>query len=285
MSIKQFFHFLLGKTFWLNILAMVIAVIAILIGTLNWLNIYTGHGKVEIVPDVKGLQTDESISILRKKGLRYEVVDSVYNKKATPETVVEQLPLPGSRVKRNRIVYLTVNAKNPLTIIVPDVRDISQRQAMAILQGSGFAIGKTSYTPSEYRNLVVDISYSGKSITPGQKLPEGAVIDMIVGQGYSNEMIRMPLLLGLRLEAATSKVLNDALVIGGIFYDTTPEDEEDKSNYIIYKQIPSVHTVVPRGKAIDLYLTKDSSLLEDEPDTTIQEQESIEIDNDDESWF
>lgn len=286
MSIKNFFLFFVSKAFLLNLVVIIMASVGLIFGVLHWLDLYTQHGKVEIVPDLNGLSIEESIHKLKQNGLRYEVVDSVFHLQSKPGVVMDQHPKANARVKNNRIIFLTVNAYSPLTISVPDVKDMSQRQASAILVGSGFALGEIQYVPSEYRDLVIDMQYNGRPITTGEKLPINTSIDLIVGKGHSNEMIPMPSFHGLTLEEATHKASIESLVIGGVFYDVTPQDEADKALYVVYQQSPEYGTMTPKGKAIDLYLTKDKDqVTKPQEETEATNKQPVKIDNTEESWF
>ena len=55
VTFKEFFSFKNNRFFWLNLVAMIIVVIAIALGTLQWLDNYTRHGEAVVVPNVKGL--------------------------------------------------------------------------------------------------------------------------------------------------------------------------------------------------------------------------------------
>ncbi len=250
-----------------------------------FLSSFTDHGESEIVPDIKGLKVEEGIPLLNNKGLRYEIVDSVYQEDALPGVILGQLPKPASRVKRNRIIFLTVNATSPLKLAIPDVRDMSQRQAIAILKGSGFKIGTIRFVPSEFSNLVVDITFAERNLLPGQKLPIGSVIDMVVGQGFSNEKVETPDFTSLSLEDATNRAHEETFIIGGVFFDTPPTNDEDRKSYMVYKQNPQGKELAPKGKAIDIYLTKDNNLVKKEKEKRENGSVPVKIESDDESWF
>ncbi len=53
VTFKEFFSFKNNRFFWLNLVAMIIVVIAIALGTLQWLDNYTRHGEAVVVPNVK----------------------------------------------------------------------------------------------------------------------------------------------------------------------------------------------------------------------------------------
>lgn len=60
MTIKEFFSFRQNKYFWINIIAMVMAVGLVLFGVLKALDIYTRHGDAVVVPNVKGMGMEEA---------------------------------------------------------------------------------------------------------------------------------------------------------------------------------------------------------------------------------
>ena len=52
MTFKEFFSLKRNKLFWGNIIAMIVVVVALVMGTLKWLDAYTHHGEAVVVPDV-----------------------------------------------------------------------------------------------------------------------------------------------------------------------------------------------------------------------------------------
>ena len=67
MTIKEFFSFKTNKFFWLNIVAMIVVVVVMIFGVLKWMDVYTHHGETVVVPDVKGMTTEEAAKMLRIK--------------------------------------------------------------------------------------------------------------------------------------------------------------------------------------------------------------------------
>ena len=63
MTIKEFFSFKTNKFFWLNIVAMIVVVVVMIFGVLKWMDVYTHHGETVVVPDVKGMTTEEAANL------------------------------------------------------------------------------------------------------------------------------------------------------------------------------------------------------------------------------
>jgi len=149
----------------------------------NRIDAYTNHNQAVVVPDVKGLQLEDAAPFFAKNMLRYSVIDSVYSKEAKPGAIVELTPAANSKVKKNRIVYVTVNAKTEETAPLPEITDVSYRQAYALLKSRGFAFLDIKYVKSEYRDLAIGVEYGGKMVKSGTRIPLTARLVLVIGDG------------------------------------------------------------------------------------------------------
>lgn len=170
-------------TIGLNLVAMFAVMCGLVWLAMLWLDVWTGHGKEEIVPDVKGLSYNEAVGRLLDAGLSVELSDSVYDNHVAPGAVVDQNPKVNTRVKPGRVVYLTINAFSPKTVTLPSLTDISVRQARSILEGLGIKKVEEVKIVSEYENLVLGVKYKGQRLSPGARVPVTATIILEVGEG------------------------------------------------------------------------------------------------------
>ena len=184
---NNFFQFLKSKIFLINLLIALVLIASVFGFTYRWLDKYTKHGETISVPDLRGLSPEKVKDFLKDKHLRYEIVDSIYELKKRKGTVIEQDPLTDSKVKENRTIYLTVNAKMPPQVKMPNLMDVSYRQAEAILQTYGLKVGEVIYKPDLAKNAVLAQQYRGKEIKPETMIPKGAVIDLVLGDGLAND--------------------------------------------------------------------------------------------------
>ncbi len=165
---------------------------------LKGLKIYTHHNTAIIVPDVKGLQLDEAAVFFENSELRYIVIDSVYTKDVPPGAIIDIVPATGSKVKEGHIIFVTVNAKTEQTAPVPDVADLSFRQAYALLQSRGFSSVDILYVSGRYRDLAIGVELRGVLLKPGDKVPVAAKLVLKVSNGGSgsesdeNDTIPLP---------------------------------------------------------------------------------------------
>lgn len=183
MTIKDFFSFRQNRFFWANILAMAVVVVGLLFGVLKGLDIYTRHGEAVIVPDVKGMGVEEAEKMFRNRGLVCIVSDSSYVKTLPAGCILEYNPAAGQKVKEGRTIYLTINTIEVPLHIVPDVADNSSlRQAEARILASGFKLAEIQYIPGE-KDWVYGVKYKGRQLSIGEKVPTGAVLTLMVGDG------------------------------------------------------------------------------------------------------
>lgn len=270
------------KSFWNNhffgyALKNVLIALAIVLG-LVWavfilINIYTNHGKTENVPSLKGLTIQEAQMLLENHNLKMEIIDSIYTKDVKLGSVIEQNPSPNSIVKPGRFVYLVVNSRTIRKISLPQLTEISLRQAEAMLASVGIQVGNISYAPSDYKDLVLDVQYGGKSIKPGDKINEGSAITLVVGNGMGGNKSSVPVLKGMNLNDAKNTINTAAYNIGGVIYDEEPQGDEDE--FVVYKQRPMSGDSVSVGTHIDIWLSKDKNKKDDEAIIKAQEKEKI----------
>ena len=155
---------------------------------LRGINAYTLHNQTILIPEVKGLLMEDASVFLDNQGLRYTVIDSVYTREVKPGAIMEMIPTFGSRVKKGRIVFITLNAKSAQSAVVPDVKDLSFRQAFALIQAQGFTSVEIKYVRGQYRDLVLGVEYQGRDLGAGEFVPLTAALILKVSDGGREEV-------------------------------------------------------------------------------------------------
>ncbi len=255
MDKKGFFDKSDLKFVGLNIVLAVIVGIAILVGLIIWLKDYTQHGVEVEVEDVRGLVEAEAGPLLEAQGLRLIVVDSTYSDKVPFGTIVEQDPKPMSHAKHGRAVYVTINATTRRQVTMPDLQDMSYRQAETTLRGMGLKVDTIyEYEPSEYKDLVLDVKTGDVSLSPGTKVAVGTQVRLVVGQGRGTEMVIVPNVIGMTMQEARSTLLNSHLTVGAVYYD---DPKDGKKEQYVYRQTPSAGEKLIEGETVALRFAVD----------------------------
>lgn len=166
-----------------NLLLAVVVACGLVYGALRWLDVYTRHGEAVEVPDVKGLKMDEATGVLEQSGLQYNVIDSVFSKDVEPGAIVELVPSAGQKVKEGRIVFITVNALTSQMATIPEVEDLSLRQAYALLKARGFERIDVEYVAGDYKDLAVAVELRGRVLKKDEHVPLTAPLVLKVSSG------------------------------------------------------------------------------------------------------
>lgn len=238
------------------LMSLAITLGSILIIAIVYFYIYlpsvTNHGESITVPDLKGMSIEDLETFLTKNDLRYTVNDSAYSSEFPPLAVLRQFPQAGSKVKENRVIYVSLNRVAPPTLPLPDLVDRSLINAEVVLKSIDLKRGRILYVPDPFRNLVKEVRFEGKKIEPGTRITKGAVIDLVVGDGNGPADFTIGNLLGDSFETAKFKLMGWNLHLGNVQIplgmDTTGIEP------FVYKQYPIKGDSVRVGDPIDIWI-------------------------------
>jgi len=236
-------------------LALVVVVLLVLLLIFSSIQkVYTHYGEALTVPDFTGYTIEKVEQVCKEKDLRFKVIDSTYAANTPVFTVFEQSPKPNSKVKRKRMIYFTITTDKPPKVRIPNVIDVSLRQAVTLLQGFGLKVGEMKYVPGIAQNVVIRIERKGRILQQGTLIDKGSYIDLVMEDGESAEMVPVQDLAGLTVEEAMFALSGFALNVGGTVYDKMVKDT---SRAVIYKQSPgpSDDNIISKGSSVDVWLT------------------------------
>lgn len=183
MKAKEFFGKLCSKFLIGNLLAMVLVVIALMMGVKFGLDWYTHHGEGIKVPQLEGMQYAKAYNIVVNSGLNIIVSDSGYNKRLPADCVLNQNPGPGTMVKSGHTVYVTVNSPSSPSFAIPDVVDNSSyREAEAKLMALGFKLLPPKQIEGE-KDWVYGILCRGRRVATGDRVSIEDPLTLIIGNG------------------------------------------------------------------------------------------------------
>lgn len=252
-----------------------VGIVIVVIFFYVYLPFTTHHGETITVPDVRGVTLDELDEFLAIRNLRYEVTeDSGFSANMPPLAVLKQFPLPNSKVKENRKIYVSLNAENPPLVRMPKLVDGSVKNAQLVLKTYDLKLGEIEYVPDLALNYVLEQRINGREVLEGERIPKGSSIDLIVGDGLGNTSLESPDLIGLDTESAQFAIVGSGLKIGQITHEeeavavvevegadgSVSTMEKTVPPGSVYKQNPTAGKSMRLGQVVDLWIYSPDSL-------------------------
>lgn len=260
------FRFITHRSFWANLLAVVVISLVLLLVFIVMLRGFTRHNESVKVPSVKGMDIDAATRTLKSQGLEVSVEDSAYRDNLPKLSIVWQSPDAGEEVKSGRTVYLTINRAIPPVVELPNLLGLQFKFAQSSLSGSGLKLGDTSYKPDFARNTVLDMLVAGQSTKAGAKVPMGTAISLVLGEGIAQTEIPVPDLFGMRLTDARVVLEANGVAMGSVVPDG---DVTDTAAAFIYRQNPppvtadGITNLIHSGQTIDVYVGRQLPVRQD----------------------
>jgi len=239
-------------------LAMAVALFAVLLViTQVSLKVITRHNQVIIVPDFTDLSVADAKILAKRHHIRTEVTDSVYVKRMEKGHVFSQNPAPGSKVKKDRNIKLTINAHSTKMVKMPNLVGYSLRQAKAEILGSGLTMGRLMYREDLATNNVLDQFIAGRYVAPGTDVEAESPVDLLLGLSPDESDTFIPYLVGFTLPVAKENLFENSLNLGNVSYDETVQTYQDTLRAVVYQQNPTYSAGAPvrMGTTINLKLT------------------------------
>ena len=246
-----------------NIMLFVAMFVVVIIIVFLFLKVYTRHGQALAVPDLYGYTIESAEEVLTSRKLDYEVIDSVYITNEKKGVIVDQIPKAEYKLKKDRTIFLTINAHTSEMVAMPNVVGYSFRQANAVLNTRGLAIGRLIYVPDPAKNMVLKQKIGGRVIHEGDTVAKGSMVDLEIGNGLSNQKVKVPYLITLRIDEAKGRLNRSYLNMGAEIYDNSVVTDEDTALAFVFRQKPDPDNGrrLPMGSFIDVWLTIDSTKL------------------------
>lgn len=231
------------------------AVLLIIIFTL--LKLYGRTGREYELKDVRGMTIAEA-QASNDINLEFVINDSIYTEGDEGGHIISQDPKPGSHVKKNRKVFVSISAYTPKDALMPDLTDVTVKQAVSQLSSMGLNVGRLKFVQSQFPKTVLEATCRGKVLKPGTTVKGGQVIDLTVGLDPERPYGVVPFVLGKSPEKAHRDIKMGAFNVGAEHYDHV----EDRSHAVVVKQVPaytgvSQHTM---GSSVELWYSDDPKL-------------------------
>lgn len=237
---------------------------------LQFFKIYTHHGDTYVLPDFSGKTLADIENERFDRLYEFIVIDSIFDNQNPKGSIVIQNPPPGSIVKENRKVYITLVAFSTEKVEMPDLIDLSLRQAVNSLRSKGLRVNNLQYVEDFAGNAILEQLFDDEVIEPGTIIEKGSGINLVVGLGQENEA-PVPFLIGLTKEQAIDAIHKASFNIGIEYF----LDTEDPLHARVYRQNPAwkEDEVLMKGESINISLRSDldfdfdALILQLRPDT------------------
>ncbi len=242
----------------------------VMLGMIIYFYVYlpsvTNHGETITVPDVEGMKLERLEEFLVTRNLRYEVSDSSYSNEHPPLTVLKQYPFAGSKVKENRVIYISLNRVTPPSVPMPNLIDGSLINAEVQLRSNELKRGRIQLIPGPFLHVVKEMQYRGNKIEPGMRITKGSVIDLVVYDGGSNSLIT-PDIMGYLLEDAKFAIFGSNLSI-----DIEVVGDTIGLEVVVLKQKPLSNENIKVGDIVKVWVGTAGTELPDDDDKNSGEQ-------------
>ncbi len=213
----------LNRSVILNIL-IVIGISALLIlFTSTFLSFYTKHNKVSYLPALAGQDFNSSLEVFDSLNFDIEV-DSIYQPKYKPGSIVSQIPKGGKDVKYGRNVMVVYNKYVRPKVRLPNFINLTLRSASIVLKKNMLLMGDTVFKHDITKGIILEQWVNGKKLNPGVEIPVGVKVSFVVSAGLGEPNIPLKLLVGMTypemMQYMRMNELNPQILWTGAIRDT-----------------------------------------------------------------
>jgi serine/threonine-protein kinase len=197
--------------------------------------------------NVTGKTLQHAMKVLDSEGYNGLVSDTLYSATYEAGTIVDQYPLPNTRVKEGRTVRLKI-AHLEKSVSIPDLIGRSIRSAELMLTQSGLEID-TVY--KEFNSDVPPGNVTWQYPKGGDMLNKGMGLHLTVSLGVPPNFYQVPNLFGLSKKKAVNDLQKAGFSVGKLFY----RQNEDLIPYTVLDQSIPAETVLEEPSTIDLTIS------------------------------
>lgn len=141
----------------------------------------SGGESTVVVPNIRGRTVRDTKFVLEREGLLMGTMEYAPSDSFPQNTVIEQHPSPGSKLRRDSYVSVVVSQGSVFQkVAVPDLAGKTFKEASSMLLQSGLKVGNITYLPSADllpNTIIEQYPRSGEMVANGQ------AIDLFIVQG------------------------------------------------------------------------------------------------------
>ncbi|HLT73041.1 MAG TPA: PASTA domain-containing protein [Cyclobacteriaceae bacterium] len=218
--------YLRSKEFLKTLVALAIFMGIILLLIFIWLRIYTHHGQALEMPDYTEVPVDQAMADARKRNFRMGIQDSIHVLGKDGGIILKQNPTPGSVVKSQRMIYVTVSKYRPDQIMssrLPELYGKSyerKKKELAEHFEIQSRIVDTKYDPGD-PDQILEVRYKGEVLfdSRGRKndvpIEKGDYLDFVISSKSGGKVL-VPNLVCKTYEEAEFLLASLGLRVGSV---------------------------------------------------------------------
>lgn len=217
--------------------------------------VYTQQGQTRELPDITELTEQQADSILNELGFRMIRDREQYDDLYPAGIVIAQNPLPFSKVKKGRRIYVTVSAGERF-VEMPRLIGLGENNALFSIREMNLQVGQVFY---EYNNYYPNGVVSHQSISEKEEVVERTIVDITVSLGRLPTKFEVPDVVGKSLSLAKEMLSKAGLNLGRITYEVQPKLLPDT----VIEQAIAPGTEVKQGESVNLILSRMEDIWEE----------------------
>lgn len=200
------------------------------------------------VPALEGVELRAALELTSRDQLGLRVKGTGYDLGTPPGHVISQDPLPGTRIKANRIVYVVVSQGTP-SVFIPNLKNLTLRRAELQLAQAGLTLGKIGHTHVEE---TLSGSVIAQSPQPGRFVPRNSSIDLLLSDGVRPLVYLLPDMTGFPMETVLARIRQWNMRSGRIMEVV----DENVPQGTVVALTPGPGSAVVEGHSIHLTVTR-----------------------------
>lgn len=263
---KNLLKFLTSKTFFKNLLFIILFFILCIFLVMMWLRFYTNHGQKLALPSYEGYTVSKALDDADDKSFEIIIKDSIHVVGKPGGIILNQNPIAGAKVKEGRKIYVTTTKFKADTYKISDLpklygSEYNQKKADLSRFKIKSSIKSTQYDPGE-PNHILEVYYKGKKIVDknGIKsditIEKGSALEFVVSDRSGGQIIIPNLVCKEYAEAEFFLKAGNKLSIGKILDQGVVTN---RSTAIVVDQYPKSDgfTEIEMGSKIDIILAQE----------------------------
>ncbi|MDX1407293.1 MAG: PASTA domain-containing protein [Saprospiraceae bacterium] len=225
--------FLKSRYFWTH-LGLIGGFLLLCAGlTFLWLKVYTHHNQQLELPDYIGERYEDAVVDAEARSFRMTILDSIHIVGRQPHEILYQNPDPGTLIKQNRTIYVTITKETPdqipmsrLPVMYGKSYPRKQKELEQSFEIRSRIVGKR-YDPGE-PDQILAVIYQGDTLIDRRgrnndaMIEKGATLEFIVSEQKGGRL-EIPDLICKTYAEARFLISSSGLVLGEVITDGLTE--------------------------------------------------------------